>query len=183
MLHKQRKAHLPCSSVAAAFAEISMSHGCIILCYVSIDWRCHGFCPCGHHLVNKITFPTCTQPERLRVNNHTTTLVTFVKELNNKIENKTLAGLILLLFIISFQIFWKIGWIGFWLIYGPEVHSALVPNCILCLKCAGSSGTFLLLIWDQAAHYAAHCYFKVWDIGLPYKGVKFRNGQVILLRG
>ena len=82
-----------------------MSHGCIILCYVIIDWRFHGVWPCGHHLVTKITFPRCTQPERLRVNNHSTTMVTFVKELNNKIEKKTLAGLILLLFIISFANF------------------------------------------------------------------------------
>ena len=83
--------------------------------------------------MNKITFLTSTQPERLRVNNHTTTMVTFVKELNNKIENKTLAGLILLLFIISFQIFWKIGWIGFWLIHGSEVHSTLVFTLVFTL--------------------------------------------------
>ena len=55
--------------------------------------------------MNKITFPTCTQPDMLQVNNHSTTMVTFVKELNNKIGNKTLAGLILLLFIIPFAIF------------------------------------------------------------------------------
>ena len=55
--------------------------------------------------MNKITFPTFTQSERLQKNNHTTTMVTFVKELNNKIGNKTLAGLILLLFIVSFAIF------------------------------------------------------------------------------
>ena len=55
--------------------------------------------------MNKITFPTFTQSERLQKNNHTTTMVTFVKELNNKIGNKTLAGLIFLLFTISFAIF------------------------------------------------------------------------------
>ena len=50
-------------------------------------------------------FPTFTQPDMLQVNNHSTTMVTFVKELYNKIGNKTLAGLILLLFIICFAIF------------------------------------------------------------------------------